>query len=432
MTEALSGPAERSFHPARPRHRIALLALAVAMATGNMAMGLFSAVQEQAKAELALSDFQLSLLSGLAVSIPLAILAVPVGVIVDRGNRVRLLLWTAVAWTTGTLLTAVAESMPVLFTARMLGGVGASVSTTIAISLASDFSLPANRGRSLLLLTVGKYAGTALAFSLGGWLLGHFLAHGGWAGLSAWRSAHLAVGVLSLLLLLPLARMREPLRQEMAAAAGRSVSETLRELAAYRRFLAPLFLGQIGVMMADAAAAVWAAPVLSRTYAASPQEFGSWLGAVIFGAGILGSLAGGFAADAGLRSGRRGGILTGAVFGSLLALPAAFFPIAPDTGVFAALIFLLLLGGTITGLVTATTLAVLLPNDLRGLAIGVFMALGGLVAFGMAPTLVTVVSTALGGEGRIGLGLAIVGFGASATGCAGFIIVRHRAPPPVR
>jgi MFS family permease len=156
------------------------------------------------------------------------------------------------------------------------------------------------------------------------------------------------------------------------------------------------------------------------------------LGAVIFGAGILGSLAGGFAADAGLRSGRRGGILTGAVFGSLLALPAAFFPIAPDTGVFAALIFLLLLGGTITGLVTATTLAVLLPNDLRGLAIGVFMALGGLVAFGMAPTLVTVVSTALGGEGRIGLGLAIVGFGASATGCAGFIIARHRAPPPVR
>lgn len=402
------------------------------MATGNIAMGLFSAVQEQAKSELALSDFQLSLLSGLAVSIPLAILAVPVGLMVDRGNRVRLLLWTAVAWTIGTLLTAVAESMPVLFAARMLGGVGASISTTIAISLASDLSLPANRGRSLLLLTIGKYAGTALAFALGGWLLGHFLAQGGWAGLSAWRSAHLTVGGLSLLLLLPLARLREPLRQEMKSGASLGLFETLRELAAYRRFLAPLFLGQIGVMMADAAAAIWAAPVLSRSYGATPQEFGSWLGAVIFGAGILGSLAGGFAADSGLRSGRKGGILAGAIFGSLLALPAALFPIAPDTVVFAALLFVLLLGGTITGLVTATALAVLLPNDLRGLAIGVFLALGGLVAFGLAPTLVTAASTLMGGEGQIGSGLAIVGLAASAAGCAGFIVARQQAPLPIR
>ena len=402
------------------------------MATGNIAMGLFSAVQEQAKAELALSDFQLSLLSGLAVSIPLAILAVPVGLMVDRGSRVRLLLWTAVAWTIGTLLTAVAESMPVLFAARMLGGVGASISTTIAISLASDLSLPANRGRSLLLLTIGKYAGTALAFALGGWLLGHFLTQGGWAGLSAWRSAHLTVGGLSLLLLLPLALLREPLRQEMKSGASLGLFETLRELAAYRRFLAPLFLGQIGVMMADAAAAIWAAPVLSRTYGATPQQFGSWLGAVIFGAGILGSLAGGLAADAGLRSGRKGGILAGAIAGSLLALPAALFPIAPDTGVFAALLFVLLLGGTITGLVTATALAVLLPNDLRGLAIGVFLALGGLVAFGLAPALVTAASTLLGGEGQIGSGLAIVGFAASAAGCAGFIMAHQQAPLPVR
>lgn len=432
MTEAVAGAAARSLDLARPRHWIALLVLAVAMATGNVAMGLFSAVQEQAKAELTLSDFQLSLLNGLAVSIPLAVLAVPVGLMVDRGNRVRLLLWTAVAWTVGTLMTAVVESMPLLFAARMLAGVGASISTTIAISLASDLSVPANRGRSLLLLTVGKYAGTALAFALGGWLLGHFLAQGGWAGLSAWRSAHLVVGALSLVLLLPLSQLREPLRQEIKAGARRSFAATLRELGAYRRFLAPLFLGQIGVMMADAAAAIWAAPVLSRSYGASPQQFGSWLGAVIFAAGILGSIAGGFAADAGLRSGRQGGILWGAIIGSLLVLPAAFFPIAPDIGSFAALLFLLLLGGTVTGLVTATAMAVLLPNDLRGLAIGVFLALGGLVAFGMAPTLVTVVSTALGGEGRVGMGLAIVGFAASATGCAGFVIAGRHAPQPVR
>ena len=159
---------------------------------------------------------------------------------------------------------------------------------------------------------------------------------------------------------------------------------------------------------------------------------GSELGGLVFGAGILGALAGGFAADAGHRTGKRGGLLVGAIIAGVVALPAALFPIMPNTGLFAATLFVLLLGGTITGLVTATALAVLLPNELRGLSIGVFLAIGGLVAFGIAPTLVTVVSGFIGGESKIGLALAMVGSVVSAIGCGGFVVARRRAPQPVR
>lgn len=409
----------------------ALVLLAVAMAAGTVMTGVFSAVQEAAKAELGATDFEMSLLNGLAVSIPLAALAIPVGLLVDRAVRVRLLLWTAIAWTVGTLLTAYAQGFALLFAARMLGSVGANISTTIAISLAADLSLPERRGRSLLLLTIGKYAGTGLAFALGGWLLGFFIEQGGVAGLAPWRSIHLVLGLASLAMVAAIAMMKEPARRETHIGPAAPLRETFAELWTYRRFLAPLFLGQIGVLMADAAATVWAAPVLARSYGIAPQEFAGWLGAVVFGAGIIGALAGGFAADAGHRTGKRGGILVGAIAASIVALPAALFPVMPSPALFAAALFVLLLGGTITGLITATALAVLLPNELRGLSVGVFLAIGGLIAFGLAPTLVTLVSSALGGEAEVGNALAVVGSIVSLIGCAGFVVARLRAPTPV-
>ncbi len=409
-----------------------LALLSTAMAAGNLMLGVFSAIQESAKAELGFNDFQMSLLNGLAVSIPLAVLAIPVGLLVDRAVRVRLLLWTAIAWTAGTLLTAFADTLPLLFAARMLGGVGANVSTTIAISLAADLSLPEKRGRSLLLLTMGKYAGTGLAFALGGWLLGFFMREGGIGGLSAWRSIQLVLGLASLVIVAAIAFLKEPPRLETRVGAQAPLRQTFRELWSYRRFLIPLFLGQIGVLMADAAATIWAAPVLSRSFGVTPQEFAGWMGAVVFGAGILGALAGGFAADAGHRTGKRGGILTGAVIASVIAVPAALFPLSPNVPTFALSLFVLLFGGTITGLVTATALAVLLPNELRGLSVGAFLAIGGLIAFGIAPTLVTAVSVLLGGEAMLDQAMAAVGLVVSLLGCLGFAIARRAAPEPIR
>ncbi|QGN53959.1 MFS transporter [Novosphingobium sp. Gsoil 351] len=284
-----------------------MIVLAIALALGQLMLGVFSAVQEAAKAELGLSDFALSLLNGLAVSIPVAVLSLPVGILVDRGNRVVLMVWTSFGWSVGTLLTAIAENLPLLFAARMLAGVGSNIATTIAISLAADLCLPERRGRSLLLLTIGKYAGTGLAFALGGALLSQFTTAGGLFDLSAWRSVHLLLGLLSLAGTATLLFLREPPRQEIAIGPSAPLRDTFAELWSYRRFLAPLFLGQLGVFMADASAAIWAAPVLQRSYGLGPGDFAGWMGLVIFGAGILGALIGGFAADLGQRRTRQGG-----------------------------------------------------------------------------------------------------------------------------
>jgi MFS family permease len=416
-------PAPLTYRRALPT----LVLLAVVLAAGNTMMGAFSTVQEAARAELGLSDNQLGLLQGLAVSIPLALLSIPVGLAVDRLNRVRILFITSAVWTLGTALTAAAPSLPLLFVARMLAGLGANISTAIAISIAADLCLPDQRGRTLLLLTVGKYAGTALAFALTGWLLGLIP-----AGPQAWRSVHLALAGISAVVTAAILLMREPPRLEQEVAAGAPLRAVAGELWSYRRFLIPLFLGQTAVLIADASAAIWAAPILSRNFNLSPQQFSGWMGAVIFGSGVLGALIGGASADWGHRLHRRGGVLTGAVIASLLALPAALFPLAGTTTTFAIALFVLLLGGTITGLITATAIAVLLPNELRGLCVGSFIAIGGLIAFGAGPSLVAGVSSMLGGGTHLAEALAIVGTTVSVIGAIGFALAMRLAPGPVR
>jgi hypothetical protein len=62
------------------------------------------------------------------------------------------------------------------------------------------------------------------------------------------------------------------------------------------------------------------------------------------------------------------------------------------------------------------------------LAIGAFIAIAGLIGFGIAPSLVTVVSAFLGGEGHLAPALAIVGVGVSIISVLGFWLAMKRAP----
>jgi MFS family permease len=425
-----AAPAATPFAPAFRSRIAALLILAIAMAAGFTTMGSFSMVQEGAKAEMGLSDYTLGLVQGVSAAVPLVLFSVPIGILVDRRNRVRLLIALSLIWTTGTLLTAFAHSVPVLFAARMMAGIGTTGALTAALSLTADLCPPQQRGRAMLIVTLGKCLGQAGAFALVGGLLG-LLLHVSLPGLTTlapWRGTHVLLAAISLCLTVPLLALREPQRHEVAAAIHAPFRVVAGELWARRAFLIPLFLGQVSVVMADAAAAIWASPVLSRSYGLAPQDFAGWMGALIFGTGVVGSILGGVAADLGHKSTRRGGLLIGAIVAAAVGVPAALFPVAPSVPLFALAIGMLMFCGTITGLVTSVALTVLIPNELRGLCIGAFIALAGLVGFGVAPSLVTAVSGVLGGEAHLGQGLAIVGVSVSIAAVFAFVQAMRHAP----
>ena len=399
----------------------ALCLLALTICAGVAMQFSISPVQEAINLELCLSDLQTSLVQGLAVAIPVALLAIPVGRLTDRSHRVRLLIVMALIWSAGTALTALANGFAVLFAARMLANIGAILAIPVAISIASDLSRPEQRGRALLPLSIGKIAGQATAFALGGWLFGLLTINPALAGgLTGWRGVHLAFALLSAALILPLLLLKEPSRRELSAGAGLAFGAAMAAIWRRRGLLIPLFIGQVTVVMADVAALNWAPTVLVRDYGLEPGSFAGWLGLVYLLSGLLGSLTGGFAADAGRRSRLPRGILVGAVAAAVLAIPGAFFPLMPGVWGFALLLALLMLCGNVTGLVTATAIAVLVPNEIRGVCLGAFMVVGAVIGFGIAPTMTTLISDLLGGEGQLRYALAITMAATSLIAAIGF------------
>lgn len=152
------------------------------------------------------------------------------------------------------------------------------------------------------------------------------------------------------------------------------------------------------------------------------------MGLLVLGTGLAGSILGGFASDWGQADARRGGILTGAVIAAVVGTPAALFPLAPTVPLFAAALGVLVLSGTITGLITSVALTVLIPNELRGVCIGALIAAAGLVGFGVAPTLVAAVSRGMGGEAHLGQALAAVGVVVGLISAIGYLRAMRNAP----
>ena len=397
---------------------ILLLSLTIASAWATRSV--FSPMQDIARADMRLSDFQISLVQGLAASIPVALLSIPLGRMVDRRNRVHLLILVTAVSTLGGLATAFATSFPLLFMARMLAGLGGMCALPMAISIAADLSPPDRRGRAILILSVGQIIGVAGAFALGGWLFG-VLGTTSVFGLTAWRGVHLVFAAFGLAALLSLFLLNEPKRLEIAEGLSIPLHEAIAEMWARRALILPLLIGQIAVVMADTAATIWAAPVLSRNYGLTPAQFSAWIGAVILVAGILGAVFGGLAADFGHKSRIPGGLLIGAVAAAALSIPAAFFPVMPTVGAFAAMLTLLLLCGAATGLITATAVAVLIPNEIRGFCLGLFVVGGAVIGLAVAPTLVSVVSSAIGGQRGLPWGLAITGVATGVAALTGFV-----------
>jgi hypothetical protein len=76
---------------------------------------------------------------------------------------------------------------------------------------------------------------------------------------------------------------------------------------------------------------------------------------------------------------------------------------------------------------TAAAIAVLVPNEIRGVCLGAFIVIGAIIGFGVAPTMVTLISDAIGGADALRYGLAVSGATTSMAAAIGFIFALRNA-----
>ncbi|CAN5417101.1 hypothetical protein BH10PSE2_BH10PSE2_10080 [soil metagenome] len=391
--------------------------------------GLLAPLQEAAKADLGMTDLQLGLLIGTATAVPVAILSLPVAWMVDHGTRVRILIVLTSLWALGTIATAFVPNFYGLFAARLVAGIGAGTAFPVVVSILADVCMPQRRGRSMLLLSIGAWGGAAAAFAIGGILFGYLEAHPTalFAGMAPWRETHLIVGIVAAILVLPLFLMKEPERHEMEQTSV-ALKPALQAFWKRRMFLGPLFVGNFAGSLAEGAAALWIGSVLIRQYHQTPGQFGAWVGLVILGSGIVGSVIGGFTADAGHKLKMRGGILLPALIATAISIPASAYALMPTVGGFAAVLFLLLAGGVVVNLVNSAAIAVLIPNEERALSLAALKIVGTLVSGLVVPPVIIWMTTIIHGPTGLVQALTWLGVVTGFMSLIGYWLAMRNAP----
>ena len=211
--------------PWPPEHeaRRAVLVLMVAYIFSYIDRQILAMLVGPIKADLGVTDFELSLLNGLAFAVCFTVLGVwPVGQWADRGNRRNLAAAGVFLWSLMTAVCGRVTSYAGLFVARVGVGVGEATLAPAAYSMIADYVPPARRGRALGLFSMGIYLGIGVAIMVTGLVVQavgsmpvmHWAVIGEVRG---WQVAFLILGPPGMLVSLWLLTVREPARREAAA-----------------------------------------------------------------------------------------------------------------------------------------------------------------------------------------------------------------------
>ena len=123
---------------------------------------------EPIKADLGLTDTELSLLYGLAFAVFYTFLGIPIARLADRKSRRIIIMVGVSVWSLATALCGLAKNFGQLFAARVSVGVGEASLSPAAYSMISDSFPPEKRGVAMSVYTMGLYLGVGFALILGG------------------------------------------------------------------------------------------------------------------------------------------------------------------------------------------------------------------------------------------------------------------------
>jgi MFS family permease len=348
---------------------------------------------EPIKHEFGLSDSQLGFLAGLCYAIAFAVGGIPLGLLVDRVHRVRLLAVLIAIWSGLTALCGIANSYLWLVLARVGVATAESGATPTNLSVLSDYFSPRRRAGAVGIYTMGPHIGTVIGFAVAAVV----------AQAWGWRAAFLIAGLPGLLLMgLVLATVREPRRgaaeDHPAAAAKAEVAPPLWEtmkLIASQRAQRNAIAGIVLAMCVAAGLGAWQAPFLIRTFGVDLRAAGLSLAFAVATAGAFGAWFGGWLAGR-MGRGDTARIPRLTAFSIFMTIPAALWAI------FAGSFVQAVAGFAVQNFFVAMTVASgyglclsLSGPRTRGTTMALLQVLSNVVGYGVGPQLVGLLSDRL-------------------------------------
>ena len=372
------------------------------------------------RADLGISDTQISLLQGIAFAIFYSVLGVPIARLADRGNRRNIIAAGIFLWCLMTAACGLARNFLQLFIARIGVGVGEAALSPPAYSMIADYFPPDRLARATGTYALGVYSGAGIAMLVGGAVINAISQAGPIdvplvGSLRPWQMAFIAVGLPGLLVGGLMFTIKEPLRRgtskTIESQAGRvTLRQAVQFLLTKWQFFLSIFVGLSMIGMVIIAILSWTPTYFIRLHGWTAGDVGFRYGMVLLLFGTSGSVIGGLIADWLRARGHSNGILLTTVGVSLIALPCAVaMPLmSQDIWSFALLVPVTFLLASPVGL-TAAAVQLVTPNRMRAQVTAVYFLVVALIGSGFGPLTVALCTDfVFGDDMAVGKSLALV------------------------
>lgn len=388
------------------------------------------------RADLAISDTQLSLLQGISFAFFYSLLGIPFGMVADRWHRRNLIIAGLLAWSVATAFCGLVDTFAGMFIGRMAVGVGEACLAPAAYSLISDSFRPEHRGRALTLYSSGSYVGAGLALVAGGGVIAFsgdasaVLAKLGFER-APWQTVFIVVSLFGIVLAPFLLLIREPLRRGRGAERP-TITEGMRVFRSRGTYYVTLVLALSFIGVVNYSFLAWTPTIFERRYGWQPQEIGPLFGIILMVLGPGGTALGGYIVDKvkAVPSDRMAALLC--VIGTLTAIPFALLaslaasPMLAVVGL-CGIVLLIAVPVAMGPFIVQTTT----PNEFRGVAISVYLLIVNMIGLGAGPLSVALISDrVLHDDQMIGQSVAILSVIGLPIAAALFLAAFRSVAPP--
>lgn len=356
---------------------------------------------EPIKADLDISDTQMSYLMGFSFALFYTLFGIPIGRLADSKSRRAIIAAALGFWSLMTAGCGVVTRYWQFVLMRMGVGVGEGALSPSAFSLIADYFPKERLATAVSLYSTGIYFGGGLAFVIVAQIIG--AASGSEAyvmpligEIRPWQVVFFAIGLPGIAATTLLLTVREPFRRgvkhfRLPDGSLQPVQAPIREVAGYlkanRRTILCHNLGFALLAFSAYGANSWIPSFMVRTHGWTEQQVGNAVGIMIMTLGTTGVLCGGMIADALARRGVRASKVWSGFIAAVIWFPFGIaFPLLEDDRMMIAALAGSVFCASMPFGCAAAAIQEVMPSNMRAQASALYLFITNLIGLGLGPS----------------------------------------------